>query len=121
VPQLLGWTTPGVGEGFLVLDRDGDGRITSGAEMFGNFTPVPGAPDFLAANAFRALAAYDDPGGDGDGWITKGDCVFSSLRPLGRRHHDGLSDPDELKALSDVGVKRCPSRPASLAAVTASA
>jgi len=55
------------GSGFLALDKDGDGRITKGAELFG---PTTG-------DGFQELAAYDD---DGNGWIDSGDAVFNRLR-----------------------------------------
>src|SRR5262249_38514295 len=39
-PRLIRWTKKNAKVGFLVLDRNGDGRITSGKEMFGNFPPL---------------------------------------------------------------------------------
>jgi hypothetical protein len=106
-PQLLGWTAEGAREGFLVLDRNGDGHITSGAEMFGNYTPLAGDPNgALAVDGFRALAAYDEAanGGDGDGWITPRDRVYASLRLWVDMNHNGFTDTGELKTLSEIGV-----------------
>ncbi|HET9653863.1 MAG TPA: hypothetical protein VFP72_00785 [Kineosporiaceae bacterium] len=54
------------GLAYLALDRDGDGTVTSGQELFG-----PGT-----GNGFAELAAYD---ADGNGWIDEADPVFSRL------------------------------------------
>lgn len=105
--QLIGWTALGIAEGFLVLDRDGDGKITSSREMFGNFTPLSwdltGNP---ADNGFVALAWFDDVGhgGNGDGWITSADLVFDRLRVWIDSNHDGVTDPGELHTLASVGI-----------------
>jgi hypothetical protein len=106
-PQLVGWTSPGIQEGFLVFDRDGDGKITSGHEMFGNFTPLSwdlNGP--LAENGFIALAWFDDvaQGGNGDGWITSADLVFDRLRVWIDSNHDGVTDPGELHTLTSLGI-----------------
>ena len=55
------------GSGFLAFDRDGDGRIRDGRELFG---PQSG-------NGFAELAALDD---DGNGWIDEGDQAYQRLR-----------------------------------------
>lgn len=55
------------GSGFLALDKNENGKIDSGAELFG---PQSG-------NGFGELAAYDD---DKNGWIDENDAVFKSLR-----------------------------------------
>ena len=104
-PQLLSWTRPDVIEGFLVLDRNGDGVISNGSEMFGNYTPIPGTLA-IAANGFQALGAYDlaQNGGDEDGWITPNDAVFESLRIWMDSDHDGVSAPSELKSLRSLGI-----------------
>ena len=106
-PQLVGWTVPDVLEGFLVLDRDGDRQISSGREMFGNFTPL--SWDFSgpsAQNGFDALAWFDAPGqgGNSDGWITAADIVFSRLRVWIDSNHDGVTDPGELRTLKSLNI-----------------
>lgn len=54
------------GSGFLALDKNGDGKINDGAELFGTST----------GNGFYELAAYDD---DRDGWIDEDDEIFDKL------------------------------------------
>lgn len=107
VPEQVAWTRAGSDDAFLALDRNGNGVIDNGAELFGNSTPVdtaPGAPP--AENGFEALKfaetnrAYG-PGGVADGRIDGQDDVFGRLLLWTDRNHNGLSEPDELQRLSD--------------------
>jgi hypothetical protein len=61
----------GEGSGFLALDKNGDGRIGDGSELFG---PQSGS-------GFDELRAHDS---DGNGWIDENDDVFSKLRVYGK-------------------------------------
>lgn len=99
------WTAAGVDDAWLVLDRDGDGLISTGVEMFGNFTPQPPTAE---RNGFIALAVFDSiaQGGNGDGWIDSSDAVFANLRLWQDRNHEGVSQSDELKGLAASGVGR---------------
>ena len=92
----MGWTRANDLVGFLVLDRNHNGVIDSGREMFGNYTPLEG--DQNPVNGFQALAFWDDPnaGGNGDGWIDPNDAVWASLRIWIDANHDGISQATEM-------------------------
>lgn len=57
----------GRGSGFLALDKNGDGKINDGSELFGT----------KSGDGFGDLAAYDE---DGNGWIDEADSVFKDLK-----------------------------------------
>lgn len=77
----------GSGSGYLALDKNGDGVINNGKELFG---PESG-------NGFGDLSAYDD---DGNGWIDENDAIWSKLK-IWCKNPDGT---DSLYTLADKGV-----------------
>ncbi|MBB1072963.1 VCBS repeat-containing protein [Rhodoferax sp. 4810] len=73
--------------GFLALDRNQDGVINDGKELFGA----------MSGNGFSELANYDD---DGNGWIDENDSIYNSLRIWSKDE----SGNDQLMSLGQRGV-----------------
>jgi hypothetical protein len=102
-PIQIAWTAPGSHNAFLALDRNGDGKISSGKDLFGNFTVQDPAK---AKNGFLALGEFDetDQGGNGDGIIDEQDAVFPKLRLWIDENHDGIAQASELHTLPELGI-----------------
>ncbi|MCR5784815.1 MAG: hypothetical protein K6G40_04110 [Eubacterium sp.] len=77
------------GSGFLALDKNEDGVINDGSELFGT----------SSGDGFKDLAAYDE---DGNGWIDEADSVFSKLK-IWTKDEDGNDRLIDLKS-ADVGA-----------------
>jgi len=91
-------------DGFLALDRDGNGTIDSGQELFGDSTPIFDANGIevrKAEDGFDALAQQDT---NHDGIISALDARWADLRIWQDANQDAISDPGELKTLAELGI-----------------
>lgn len=79
----------GKGSGFLALDKNQDGEINDGSELFGT----------ASGDGFQDLAAYDE---DGNGWIDESDRIFARLK-VWTKDENGNDHLIDLKK-ADVGA-----------------
>ena len=77
--------------GFLVFDKNANGRVDDANELFGTFT----------GSGFDDLRAYD---GNADGIINANDAIFSQLQVWVDTNSDGVSQASELHSLAQLGV-----------------
>lgn len=85
-------------DGFLVLDRNGNGVIDNGGELFGDQTLVNGVK---ATDGFAALSAQDS---NHNGQFDAGDTNFINVRIWQDTNSDGISQAGELHTLSELGT-----------------
>lgn len=95
VPNRITWTERESAIAFLALDRNNNGGIDTGAELFGNWTRL--ASGARAANGFEALEDLDS---NGDGILGELDAAWSHLLLWIDANHDGVSQATELQAIS---------------------
>jgi hypothetical protein len=101
--EMLAWTELNTEDAFLVLDRNCNGTIDDGSELFGDAAQQPLSE---TPNGYEALAVYDKQanGGDESGDITQDDAIFSSLQLWIDANKNGSSESYELSQLSDYGI-----------------
>lgn len=104
VVNHVGWTRPASMDAFLALDLDGDGNIGDGRELFGNFSTTPDGAS--PQTGFGVLQIYDQPqwGGNAGGKIDRRDAIYGSLLAWVDSNHNGVSEPEELFSVLDLGV-----------------
>lgn len=104
------WVDVGGDEAFLALDRNGNGIVDNGSELFGNATPLELQPGVQSLDGFKGLAQYDltELGGNLDGAITSADDVWSDLSFWLDTNADGLSTPGEMLTMENAGMKSLP-------------
>ena len=83
-------------DAFLVLDRNGNGKIDNGRELFGTYTEL--SDGSLARNGFDALADFDS---NRDGILDENDEIWSRLQLWQDRNTNGFTDKNELTFLRD--------------------
>ena len=95
--QAVAWIAPD--DGLLVLDRNLNGTIDDGTELFGNLNE-----DF--SDGFEHLAELDraEFGGNADGVIDANDAAFAHLKVWKDANTDGISGAEELVSLSALEV-----------------
>ena len=104
VDEPLTWVSPGELDGFLYLDRNNNGVVDDGSELFGNATVL--FDGSRANHGYQALAEFDIPenGGVADGVIDDADSVFSDLRVWIDANADGQFEAYESLSMSEAGV-----------------
>ncbi|HUF67506.1 MAG TPA: hypothetical protein VMM79_02555 [Longimicrobiales bacterium] len=107
-PELVSWTRAGSDDAFLAMDRNGNGRIDDGSELFGNHTPARAdRSEGTTSNGFEALKYLESPSygrSVPDGQIDARDAAFAKLLLWRDLNHNGISEPEELQPLADADV-----------------
>jgi hypothetical protein len=91
----IGWTQGNSDEAFIALDRNANGIIDDGSELFG--TATMRLNGLLAANGFDALVDLDT---NADRLINQYDESFADLVLWLDRNHNGFSESHELHKLN---------------------
>jgi len=99
VKEKTGWVASD--DGLLVMDRNNNGEIDHGGELFGDQTKLQNGE--LASSGFVALKELDS---DGDGYISSNDPDFDKLQVWQDHNQDGVSPFDELYSLENAGIER---------------
>ena len=93
------WSAPESEIAFLALDRNGNGIIDDGGELFGNYSRLPNGE--MAANGFELLKTLDD---NVDSRVDSCDGVWPLLLLWTDRDHDGISRAEEMIPITASGI-----------------
>lgn len=98
--ERVAWTEAGGEDAFLAMDRNRNGVLENGKELFGDVTPQTSSKD---PNGFLALRLFDQAssGGNEDGWLTAEDTLFAHLLLWVDENHDGVSQRQEMRPLKE--------------------
>lgn len=94
----VGWPET-ADDAWLALDRNGNGAIDDGSELFGSATPLSSGG--LADDGYQALAELDE---NGDHWVNEQDPAFGSLTVWADANRNGVSEPREILTLAAAGI-----------------
>ncbi|MGZ5059539.1 MAG: hypothetical protein ACXWAA_13985, partial [Methylobacter sp.] len=94
-----GWVSSS--DGLLVLDRNHDGKINDGSELFGSSTVLSNGEK--ASDGYAALSALDS---NGDGSISKADAEWGDLKVWVDKNSDGINQSDETLTLDSLGISK---------------
>lgn len=105
VRDHMQWVRAGGDEGFLAMDRSGNGLVDNGSELFGVGTPLE-LEGRNAPNGFVGLAQYDmrELGGNDDGLITEADAIWPQLRIWVDADANGVATFSEMRTLQSYGI-----------------
>ncbi len=98
-PLWMGWPTT-TDDAWLALDRDGDGMILNGTELFGNTRNL--ANGLQAQNGYEVLAELDS---NHDKVVDADDPDFARLLLWADANRNGVGEPAELAALGSTSVR----------------
>lgn len=99
-PRLSGWTAASTDQAFLWLDRNNNGKVDNGAELFGNATRVRDGR--TASNGFEALRDFDS---NGDNVIDAHDDGWGRLMLWRDINHNGVSEPAEISPIFNSPIR----------------
>jgi VCBS repeat-containing protein len=86
-------------DGLLSVDLNGDGIISDGSELFGEYTKKLDGTN--AVDGYDALKQYDT---NNDDILDSSDANFELLKIWQDSNSDGITDDSELKSLGEYGI-----------------
>ena len=103
-PDYVQWVRPRGDDAFLTLDRNRNGLVDDGSELFGVGTPL--FEGGTAPNGFVGLAQYDQPllGGNDDGVISRADAIWPELSMWIDSNADGIATREEMRRPESFGL-----------------